>query len=103
MANIIRMLACLICIVTLMTQSVKAEIIDGSLDGQNYITDTLTGYEWLDPVTTWGESYNYVESQLGGGGLYDGWRYATKTEVETLVSNAGVVFANSEIGGDEGG
>lgn len=50
-------------------------------------TDKLSGLEWLDVSETSGRSYNDVSSELGAGGEFEGWRYATSSELLTLVSN----------------
>lgn len=54
--------------------------------------DTDTGLEWLDVSTALTHqiqyplrSYNDVVSQLGAGGLFDGFRYAVRSEVEALL------------------
>lgn len=53
------------------------------------IFDTQTKLEWLSLNETVGESYNYIESQLGGPGEYNGFRLATLNEVRALIENAG--------------
>lgn len=66
--------------------------------GQDTLTvDTITGLEWLDPflgVTAGGaccSSYNQVESQLGAGGILEGFRLATRSELEFLFyTSAGI-------------
>ncbi|MDH5766608.1 MAG: hypothetical protein OEZ38_11390 [Gammaproteobacteria bacterium] len=51
----------------------------------NLITqDTDNSLEWLDLTVTANMSYNQVISELGVGGAYEGWRYATSTEVASL-------------------
>lgn len=62
-----------------------AEIIDlGSIT-----RDTNTGLEWLDVTETVNLSYNQVTAQMGSGGTYEGWRYATAAEFDQLVSSFG--------------
>lgn len=63
--------------------SVHATIIDHSA----YLTDTATGLDWLDVTATAGKSYDEVLSQLGAGGLYEGWHYATGIQFNTLVAD----------------
>jgi hypothetical protein len=46
-----------------------------------------TGTEWLDLTQTDGLSINYVMSQLGAGGLYEGWRLPTANEVHAMMSS----------------
>jgi len=52
--------------------------------------DTDTGLKWLDLTETAGQSFDSVFAQLGAGGTYDGFRYATAAEVETFWTNAGI-------------
>ena len=56
-------------------------------DNVTYTTDTLSGLDWLDVTTSVNQSYDYVSSQFGTGGIYDGWRYATGYDFNTLVGN----------------
>jgi len=56
--------------------------------GDNLITrDTASGLDWIDLTETNGQSYNFVSGELGIGGLYEGYRYATDDEVISLWSN----------------
>ena len=60
-------------------------VIDLNVSGDGLITlDTDTGLEWLDLTETRNLNYNYVSSQLGLGGQFEGYRYATKNEVDSL-------------------
>lgn len=62
------------------------EIGDGLLT-----LDTATGLEWLDLTQTDLElSFNQMLVQLGPGGAFEGFRYATEAEVLTLLTNAGI-------------
>jgi hypothetical protein len=45
---------------------------------------TVDGVDWLDLTATAGMSYNQVSAQLGPGGTFDGWTYATGAQVEGL-------------------
>lgn len=62
-----------------------AALIDQGLITQ----DTRTGIEWLDLTETAGLTFNYVSAQLGAGGAFEGWRYATVDEVEGYFDSAG--------------
>ncbi len=65
------------------------------IDNGHYTTDTVSGLDWLDitestdtfPNTNVG-SYDYISSQFGAGGEYEGWRYATIFELLGLINNA---------------
>jgi len=75
--------------------SVNAAIIsvDWQSAGDNLITrDTETGLNWLDLTVTNGMSFNTVNGQLGSGGLYEGFRYATGQEVVDLYAKFGVTL-----------
>jgi len=67
-----------------LSTSANAAIIstDWQSLGDNLITqDDVSGLEWLDLTVTTSRSYNDILSQLEVGGEYEGWRYATSTEV----------------------
>lgn len=68
-------------------QSANAGLIekDWNSSGDGLITlDTDTNFEWLDLSQTLGMNFNTVNSRLGAGGKFEGFRYATGTEYETL-------------------
>lgn len=65
------------------TQALPVDFIDNG----SYTTDTIANLDWLDLTVTHGISRDDVLAQLGTGGTYDGWRYATLTEFFTLNSN----------------
>jgi len=54
--------------------------------------DAISGLQWLDWSHTINRSYDDVSSQLGAGGEFEGFRYATYDEVVTLYLHAGAVF-----------
>jgi hypothetical protein len=74
--------------VTLLCTSVsEAALIlkDYQTPGDNLIVaDTATNLEWLNWAHTNGMSYNAVSAQLGPGGAYEGFRYATASELLNL-------------------
>lgn len=55
------------------------------IDRGAYLTDTTSGLDWLDVTASVNRSYTDVSSQFGAGGDFAGWRYATKSELGTLV------------------
>ncbi len=62
---------------------------DWNTAGDGLLTlDSNTGSLWLDLSVTRGLSYNYVISQLGTGGDFEGFRVATTTEVQHLFADA---------------
>lgn len=65
--------------------------IDDANYGINSLTfDTDTNLEWLDITLTINRSYTEIKNELGIGGEYEGFRYASQSEVETLWANAGI-------------
>jgi len=76
------------------SSSIRAEVIDNG----PYTTDTDTELDWLDVTASVDKSYNYVTSQFGLGGKYEGYRYATAKEFNTLVSNyTGVKVTQTQV------
>lgn len=59
------------------------------LDLGTITRDTATGLDWLDVTETRGLSYDQVAAEMGSGGAYEGWRYATVTELDQLIINFG--------------
>jgi hypothetical protein len=57
------------------------------INNGNFTTDDSTNLDWLDMSFSIGLSYNDVDNLLASGGVLDGWRYATSTELTTLVTN----------------
>ena len=45
---------------------------------------TVNGLDWLDLAETAGMSYNEVSAELGAGGLFEGWSYATLDQVSAF-------------------
>jgi hypothetical protein len=50
--------------------------------------DTSTGIEWLDLTQTDNMSINQAEGLTGAGGVFEGWRLPTLTEVTEMMVNA---------------
>jgi hypothetical protein len=58
----------------------------------NYTTDTSANLNWLDLTITQNLGYTYVVNNLlCVGCTYEGYRYATMAEVNTLLTSAGIV------------
>jgi len=73
---------------------IKADIIDNG----SFTTDTQSGLDWLDVTETTYKSYNDVIEQFGKGGDFEGYRYATALEFNTLISHyTGVVISQTEV------
>jgi hypothetical protein len=52
--------------------------------------DPDTGLQWLDWTASTNLSVDQVMAQLGSGGTFDGFRYATEAEVTQLYVDAGI-------------
>jgi len=72
-------------VISLVSTSASASLIDQG----NTTYDTSSGLEWLDWTLTTQRSYDDVSSQFGLGDEFDGWRYATQSEVIDLYWSAG--------------
>lgn len=59
------------------------------IDNNYFTTDTTTGLDWLDLTETVNLSYDYVSSQFGSGGEFEGWALASRLQVRDLLDNAG--------------
>ena len=65
--------------------------LDDPVHGVDALTfDDVSGLTWLDVSVTAGMTYNQVSGQLGAGGDFEGFRYATGVEVEQLLISAGI-------------
>ena len=76
----------------LLSSHVNAVLVSADLystDDGLITIDTDTGLEWLDFSSTNAMSYNDISAQLTTGGTWDGWRYATVQEIESLLNAAG--------------
>lgn len=70
-------------VLSFQASNVQASVIDNGL----YTTDTESGLDWLDVTETVGMSLSDVFAQLNAGGSYEGWRYASGDEFNTLIFN----------------
>ena len=83
-------------IALVLSSSVNAALVstDWNSTGDNLITrDTTSGLDWLDLAETINMSYETVNTQLGSGGAFEGFRFATSAEVVDLWANFGVNLA----------
>ncbi|MEO0425190.1 MAG: hypothetical protein AAF184_22835 [Pseudomonadota bacterium] len=87
-----------LCALALAAVTAHADLVsEDSEFGTDTITlDTDTGLSWLDWSVTLGQSFDEVTAQLGPGGTYEGFRFATNAEVETLWGNGGIVDITTE-------
>ena len=95
---------------TLLSATAHAALVseDSSFGTGTLTLDTDTGLQWLDVFvgstlgtssSTSFNSYNDVKSMMGSGGALEGYRYATRDELETLLfSSAGIDPVTSQNG-----
>lgn len=70
-------------LISLATFSVNATLMDHG----NYLTDIQSGLDWRDLTDSVNRSFTDVSSQLGTGGDFEGWRYASTAELWQLIFN----------------
>jgi len=63
---------------------------------QALFLDTNTGLQWLEFNASRAGSYNDITSQMGPGGAFEGFRYATSNEVLGLFMSQGVPDIGAE-------
>lgn len=76
----------------LFSLSSSADLIDNGA----FATDTASGLDWLDPSTTYNESYADVEARIAPGGDLFGWRRPTRNEVDGLFTAIGLPLVNDQ-------
>ena len=83
---------------SLTPHAVNAAILslDSSFGSDTITRDTDTGLDWLDVTVTRGLSYNQVTAELGAGGTYEGYRYATMAELDALIVNFGYIAQTTQ-------
>ena len=84
----------LICIIPAVSNASLVSIDSTRWGAGSLTVDSSTGLQWLDLDLSTGISYNTMLTEQADGGLYEGFRYATATEVETLFSHAGIPDIN---------
>ena len=63
---------------------------DPQYGASSILQDTSTGLEWLNLNKTSNLSYNTVFSNLGPGGMFEGFRYANLDDIGTLFADANI-------------
>src|SRR5262245_35225793 len=89
----VRFLAFVFGIAGLLGSSARGDLIsaDWKDPGDGLLThDNVSGYDLLDVNVPANTSYNNIESQLGPGRKYAGFRHATRAELEALQVSAGI-------------
>jgi hypothetical protein len=59
------------------------------VDNGTVTHDTVSGLDWLDLTLSADRSYNDVSVNFGVGGDFEGYRYATETEITAFFDSAG--------------
>ena len=79
------------CAISFTSTSSYAALVsaDWKTTGDNLITRDDFGLEWLDLTETTSQNYYSIISQLGIGGQYEGWRYASLANISNLWVSAG--------------
>ena len=65
----------------------SSEYISILIDNGTFTTDTNSGLDWLDVTLSINRSYNDVSTQLGVGGDYEGWHYATGVQFVRMIES----------------
>lgn len=86
-----------VCLVVVSFNAYAVPINISKDSDDNYLTDGLTGLDWLEVTETIGMSYDGVSAQLGAGGDFAGWSYATSAQVVTLWGYFGVDLSESAV------
>ena len=93
--------ACTCLVVASLSANAALISADWKMAGDNLITqDTDSGLEWLNLLTTSGRSYGDISTKFGVNEEFEGWRYASQTEVQELTRNWGIPTRNTIVGGD---
>ena len=82
----IRVSKAIILLMTLLPAISKAAIIDYG----SFTRDTATGLDWLDLTETRDRSHVDISQSLLPGGEFEGWRFASVNEAQTLWMNFGI-------------
>jgi len=82
---------CLVCVYVIAGGSASAVLLDLG----NMTRDTATDLEWLDLTLTSDRTFLDVSTEFGSGGDFEGFRYASLSEVSHLFVNAGIPNVNT--------
>jgi hypothetical protein len=80
-------------------QATHISVTDAVFGDDSVTKDTDTGLEWLDLTISTNRSWDDLvgldgSSEFIFGGDFEGWRYATLAEVQTLLANHGFPYIN---------
>lgn len=56
------------------------------IDNNTYLTDTVSGLDWLDLSATYNQARQTVGTRMKTGGDLNGWRYANMNDMRGLVA-----------------
>lgn len=60
------------------------------IDYGSFVFDSTTNSDWLKLTETQNRSYNDVSSKFGSGQEFEGWRYATVWELDSMLKDQGI-------------
>jgi hypothetical protein len=97
-------LTTLVCVGSAHADFVK---VNTSFGANTALEDTATGITWLDLTLTNNQSFDSVQANLGAGGKFSGWQYATPEQLATffndydqgVVSNVLALQLMNDLGG----
>ncbi len=72
------------------------QLNDNIQDHGDFTRDLSSSLDWLDVTASRDLSYNQVQAQMLTGGAYEGWRYATVSELDTLFFDFGMTPARTD-------
>jgi hypothetical protein len=84
-------LAMTLCVVGVQAHAAFISFSDSRFGIDSVTLDTNTGLQWLDVPLSQNRSYNDIAVQFGTGGDFEGFRYATPSEVTNLFNSFGLV------------
>lgn len=69
--------------------AISGSAVAAIVDHGDYLTDTTSGFDWLDVTKTVNMSYNQVVAEISDSDDFlKGWRHATLPELAELIKNA---------------
>lgn len=90
--------ALILCLTITQVNAALIAVTDNTSPGgvNNVTHDTVTGLEWLDLTASGGISYDDITLQFAVSGTFEGWRHATRAEVQNLFVNSANLILGSQ-------
>jgi hypothetical protein len=83
-------LGLVVCTLTCANAWAELQSIDSAYGPGTITRDTASGLDWLDLPLTKNRSVDDITAQLGAGGEFEGFRYATTAEITALWTAAAI-------------